>query len=200
MANASWDSIDGRLRRLPRPVRIATDWAVTILAAVAVVLALKTWIVTPCRIPSSSMEPTLHCARPSTGCRARFADRLLACRACYWFSSPTRGDIVVFTAPAHACGVGGTFVKRLIGLPGDTVVERRGRVYVDGKRLNEPYVQPGDRDDRSGTWPVGPGRYFLMGDNRVESCDSRDWGTIPRGSIIGKAVLIYWPPGRIGVP
>jgi signal peptidase I len=200
MIDASFRSVRKPLQHLPRPLRIAMDWAVTILGAVAVVFVLRTWIVTPYRIPTSSMEPTLHCARPNTGCRAHFADRLLACRACYWFSAPARGDIVVFTAPAHACGVGGTFVKRLIGLPGDRVVERRGRVYVDGKRLDETYVDPNDRDEASGTWHVGAGRYFLMGDNRVDSCDSRQWGTITRRSIIGKAVFIYWPPNRIAVP
>src|SRR5438552_9441156 len=99
---------------LPRPVGIAIDWAVTIVLAVAVVLAVKTWIATPYRIPSPSMEPALHCARPTPGCLAHFSDRGLACRICYWFSSPARGDIVVFHAPSHACGVGGTFVKRLI--------------------------------------------------------------------------------------
>src|SRR5689334_5215501 len=124
-----------RLAGLPRPVRIAVDWAVTIVVAVAVVLALKAWVVAPYRIPSSSMEPALHCARPGAGCLAHYSDRVLACRICLDFASPSRGDIVVFKTPpaaAQKCGEGGTFVKRLIGLPGETVHERNGYVSVDG--------------------------------------------------------------------
>ena len=117
-----------------------------------------------------------------------------------WFSSPARGDIVVFHAPARACGVGGTFVKRLIGLPGETLAERDGRVYVDGRPLEERYVPPDERDRRTSTWHVPKGSYFFMGDNRAASCDSRDWGSVPRSRIIGKLVLLYWPPNRIGVP
>ena len=95
------------------------DWLVTIVGAIAIVLAIKQWVVNPYRIPSSSMEPTLHCARPGSECEARFSDRVLACRFCYRFWSPKRGDIVVFKTPPLAairCGAGGTFVKRLIAL------------------------------------------------------------------------------------
>ena len=96
----------------------------TIVGAIAIVLAIKAWVVNPYRIPSSSMEPTLHCARPATGCEARFSDRVLANRFIYHFRDPGRGEIVVFkTTPAvvRKCGAGGTFVKRIIGLPGETV-------------------------------------------------------------------------------
>ena len=128
------------------------DWLVTILGAIAIVLAIKHWVVNPYRIPSSSMEPTLHCARPGSECEARFSDRVLACRFCYRFWSPKRGDIVVFKTPPLAairCGAGGTFVKRLIALPGDVWSEKEGYVYVNGKRLKEPYIQPDRRDDRT---------------------------------------------------
>src|SRR5580658_7412349 len=116
---------------LPTGVRIALDWIITILGAVLIVLAIKQWVVNPYRIPSSSMEPTLNCARPAPGCLASGglfdgSDRVLACRICYTFGSPHRGDIVVFKAPPEAavrCGEGGVYVKRLIGLPGDTVYE-----------------------------------------------------------------------------
>jgi len=192
------DAWRSRKAALPKPVAIALDWAVTIVGAVVIVLALKTWVITPYRIPSPSMEPALHCARPTAGCLAHFSDRGLACRACYWFSDPERGDIVVFHAPRNACGVGGTFVKRLIGLPGETVAERDGRVFVDGKPLVERYVRY--RDHRTAVWHVPEGSYFFMGDNRPQSCDSREWGSVPRGSIIGKLVLLYWPPNRIGIP
>jgi signal peptidase I len=191
----------GRLASLPRPLRIAIDWAVTIAGAVLVVLALKTYVITPYRIPSASMEPALHCARPGSGCEAHFSDRVLACRICLDLSGPSRGDIIVFRAPPKAeqtCGEGGTFVKRLVGLPGETVTERKGTVIVDGRRLAEPYVANHDR--RTGTWHVPKGEYFFLGDNRADSCDSRQWGSVPRGNLIGTVVFRYWPPNRIGRP
>ncbi len=197
-AYRSRNPVDRLTQNLPRPWRIAIDWAVTIVGAIIIVLAVKQWIVNPYRIPSSSMEPTLHCARPGTGCEAHFSDRVLACRICYWFSSPERGQVVVFTAPKDACGEGGTFVKRLIGLPGDTVSEKAGYVSVNGRPLEEPYIQKGRRDTTSGTWHVPKGHYFFMGDNRAESCDSRQWGSVPRKSIIGEVFFVYWPPNRIG--
>src|ERR671934_2756076 len=104
--------------------RSALDWALTIVFAVAIVLALKAWVVNPYRIPSASMEPTLHCGRPGDGCQARFSDRVLANRFIYHFRSPHRGEIIVFETPEaarRACGAGGTFVKRLIGLPGGAI-------------------------------------------------------------------------------
>src|SRR5882724_9430909 len=136
--------LDRATSRLPRRWRTAVDWAVTLAVAAGCVLAFEAEVAKPFRIPSSSMEPTLHCARPALGCEARFSDRVLACRICYRLWSPKRGDIVVFDTPPRAaqiCGSGGVFVKRLIGLPGDTWAERNGYIYIDGKRLNEPYIK-----------------------------------------------------------
>ena len=193
--------IDHLTRGLPRGWRITIDWLVTIAGAIAIVLAIKAWIVNPYRIPSSSMEPTLHCARPGPGCEAHFSDRVLACRICLDFGNPSRGDIIVFKTPPEAavkCGEGGTFVKRLIGLPGETVEERNGQVYIDGRHLKEPYIQKGRRDNQTGKWTVPKGQYFFMGDNRAQSCDSRQWGSVPRGNLIGTVFFVYWPPNRIG--
>jgi signal peptidase I len=195
----TWNPVDRMTRNLPRPWRIAIDWAVTIIGAILIVLALKEWVVNPYRIPSSSMEPTLHCAKPGPGCQAHFSDRVLACRICLDFSSPSRGDIIVFRTPPKAeqkCGEGGTFVKRLIGLPGETVTERTGKVLIDGKPLKESYIKY--PDTQSGTWHVPEGQYFFMGDNRAQSCDSRQWGSVPRGNLIGTVFFVYWPPNRIG--
>ena len=170
-AGALRNPIDHLTEGLPHGWRVTIDWLVTIVGAIVIVLAIKAWVVNPYRIPSSSMEPTLHCARPGSDCEARFSDRVLACRFCYRFWSPKRGDIIVFNTPPLAdvrCGAGGTFVKRLIGLPGETWEERSGYVYINGKRLDEPYIKPARRDDahdrrrsRSRT-----GQYFMMGDNR----------------------------------
>jgi len=197
--------LDRVTKGLPRPVRIAVDWIVTIVGAIAIVLAIKAWVVNPYRIPSSSMEPTLHCARPGQGCEARFSDRVLANRFIYHFRSPRRGEIVVFNVPAEAkikCGAGGTFVKRIVGLPGDTVQEKvindAGYMYINGQKLDEPYIQPDRRDNGPAkTWHVPQGDYFMMGDNRASSCDSRSWGFLPRKDIIGKVFMTYWPPNRI---
>jgi signal peptidase I len=197
----SRNPLDRMTAGLPRPWRIAIDWIVTIAGAIAIVLAIKAWVVNPYRIPSSSMEPTLHCARPGQDCEARLSDRVLANRFIYHFRNPHRGEIVVFNTPRAAqdmCGASGTFVKRLIGQPGETVTEKQGGlVYIDGKKLNEPYIQPSRRDHRSGTWKVPAGHYFFMGDNRIQSCDSRAWGSVARSALIGEVFMTYWPPNRI---
>ena len=197
--------LDRAQSRIPQPWRTLVDWLVTIALAVAFVLVFEAEVAKPYRIPSSSMEPTLHCAKPGAWCQGSFNDRVIANRLAYRFEAPKRGQIVVFKAPpaASACGPGdggSTFVKRLIGLPGDVVSERDGYVSVNGKRLKEPYVEPSLRDHRSGTWRVPPGRYFFLGDARMHSCDSRDWGSVPRSSLIGPVILTYWPLNRIAMP
>lgn len=193
---------DRATSRIPRPWRTVVDWLVTLAVAGLVVLAFEAKVAKPYRIPSSSMEPTLHCARPAPECQASIDDRVIANRLAYDFGAPQRGQIVVFTAPPSAARCGGgdggtTFVKRLIGLPGDEITERTGHIFVNGRPLSEPYVDPAARDDRSGAWRVPQGRYFFLGDDRAYSCDSRTWGSVPRASLIGPVLLTYWPPGRI---
>jgi signal peptidase I len=194
--------LDRTTSRLPQPLRTIIDWLATITFAIVFVLAFEAEVAKPYRIPSASMEPTLHCARPTPFCLGSVNDRIVANRLAYWFSSPKRGQIVVFTAPASAskCGASDgrtTFVKRLIGLPGDTVSERDGFVFIDGKPLSEPYVDPALRDHETGSWPrIAPGHYFFLGDDRANSCDSRVWGTVTRSSLIGPVIVTYWPPNR----
>ena len=190
--------------RVPDPWRSVLDWVLTIAIAIGVVLAIKAWVVNPYRIPSSSMEPTLHCAKPADGCRASLSDRVLANRFIYHFKDPARSDVIVFKTPpaAEKCqfgtGGGSTFVKRIVGLPGEKIRGQNGFVYINGKKLDEPYLD-GVRDRRD--FPeqqIPDDSYFMMGDNRGQSCDSRDWGTVPRGNIIGEVFAVYWPPRRIG--
>jgi len=206
----SHNPLDRVFPNLPHGWRVAIDWVVTIVGAVAIVLAIKAWVVNPYRIPSSSMEPTLHCAQPAQGCEAGTSDRVLANRFIYHFRDPKRGEIVVFKTPPLAkqeCGSEGTFVKRLIGLPGEVWEERGGVVYINGKKLIEPYIQAKRRDSQTiGLADLPPhakntripaGYYLMMGDNRNSSCDSRRWGLVPRKNLIGKVFATYWPPGRI---
>lgn len=192
-------------RWLLRPSRRVSDVLLVVVIAVGVVLTLVAEVAKPLSITSSSMEPTLHCARPAEGCEARFSDQVIVCEICFAFSGPDRGQIVAFRAPvaaARVCGAGGVYVKRLIGLPGETVHEdRQGSIWIDGHRLNEPYLSATDRLDDDGhrgqTWHVAANSYFMLGDNRSDSCDSRLWGDVPRSSLIGPVVLTYWPPTQI---
>jgi signal peptidase I len=209
-AKKSRNPVDRLFPNLPHGWRVAIDWVVTIAGAVAIVLAIKAWVVNPYRIPSSSMEPTLHCARPAQGCEASASDRVLANRFIYRFRDPERAEIVVFKTPKLAkqeCGSEGTFVKRLIGLPGDVWAERQGFIYINGRKLNESYIRPNRRDTQTlslsdipprGTMTQIPkGMYLMMGDNRSSSCDSRRWGLVPRKNLIGPVFATYWPPSRI---
>ena len=158
---------------------------------------------------SSAMEPTLHCAKPAAYCQAATADRFIV-KPYSAARRPARGDIVAFETPTKngvdlakdACGTGGVFVKRLIGLPGDRIHEDgRGFIWVNGKKLEEPYVQAWRRqrdvENRNRSWTVPSGAYFFAGDNRWQSCDSRRWGSVPRADIVGRAVGIYWPTARV---
>jgi signal peptidase I len=156
------------------------------------------------RIPSSAMEPTLRCGEPGVGCSAERSDRVLV-----WtrFVSYDRGDIAVFDAPQRAmesCGSGGTFVKRIVGLPGETLelrlVDGREIVFVDGVRLEEPYVETERRGfGPAESWDIPSDHYFVMGDNRAQSCDSREWGTLPADDLKGQLFAHYWPPDRMGI-
>ena len=91
----SRNPVDRLTQGLPHGLRVTIDWIVTIVGAIAIVLAIKAYVVNPYRIPSSSMEPTLHCAKPATGCESRFSDRVLANRLIYRFRDPKRGEIIV---------------------------------------------------------------------------------------------------------
>lgn len=194
----------------------ALEWLLTVALSIAFVLVFEAEVAKPYRIPSASMEPLLNCSSPGPECLGSSDDRVLAFRLEYDFESPRRGQVVVFKAPKAASGCaagdgGSTFVKRLIGLPGERVHEN-GKGFISilkpgsttWVRLKEPYITARDRladtqhFDR--TWNVPEGEYFMMGDNRAFSCDSRSWGAVPRANLIGPVVFRYWPLTRIGFP
>ncbi len=136
------------------------------------------------RIEGSSMYPTLH------NRQLIFVERVS-----YHLHPPERGDIIVFDYPLNPKV---RFVKRVIGLPGETISVHDGKVYIDGKPLDEPYVREPIRGTLSPT-KVSPRQVFVMGDNRNHSNDSRSWGPLDDSYIMGRAFLSYWPPARIGI-
>jgi len=170
-------------------------------------------LVKPFRIPSASMEPTLDVGQ-----------RVLVSRVNYHFSEADRGDVVVFKPPKGAddnvCGRESepndghpcsrptdgkskqNFIKRIVAVAGDRLKVLEGRVYINGKRQDEPFARldPGcDTCNLPKEITIPKGQYYMMGDNRGESADSREWGPVPKKWIIGKAFMTYWPPGRIGL-
>jgi signal peptidase I len=187
----------------------ALDYLFIIIAAVGLALVLQAFVVKPYRIPSESMVPTLQ-----VGQHSYQDDRVLVNRFLYHLRDPKRGDIVVFRWPVDGKT---TFIKRLIGLPGDTLSLKDGKVYVNGKPIDEPYlateggqpvptapILPQDGTSMVPAWSlaqpytVPEGQYFMMGDNRGNSDDSRQWGPVPKENLIGEAFFRYWPLDRIG--
>jgi signal peptidase I len=158
------------------------------------------WVVKPYRIPSASMEPTLD-----------IGDRVLVNRFIYRLHDPHRGDIVVFHPPGRGDqAIKGAdteasvyYIKRIIGLPGETIMGHDGQVEIckapstDCRALKEPYLTQRATASDFGPVRIPKGQYFMMGDNRAISDDSRDWGTLPRGFIIGEAFATYWPLDRL---
>jgi signal peptidase I len=181
---------------------LVTVAAVLAIAVVTLVVLAETETLEGYVIRSSAMEPTLHCGRPRAGCAGDEDDRVLVLTRLVSFE---RGDIVVFPPPPGAeakCGVGATYVKRIVALPGETVETRlRGSasyVYVDGQQLDEPYVEDARRDSEPfQRVMVREGHVFVLGDDRAAACDSRIFGTVPVEELIGEVVATWWPPDRI---
>jgi signal peptidase I len=188
----------GPARERRQRLRVVVDLLGTLLVAALVAFVVQLWVVKPYRIPSASMENTFD-----------IGDRVIAARFWYHFTDPARGDIVVFhpngkdqSAFRSDSVASVTFVKRIIGLPGEWIRGLGGHVQIckgpggsGCTTLKEPYVSSTQAD--FGPVYIPKGRYFLMGDNRAISDDSRQWGEIRRSQIIGRAFMIYWPPTRI---
>ena len=152
--------------------------------AIAGVLFLAVNLLTArIRVEGISMEPSLH--------EGQF---VVVNRMAYRWNKAERGDIIVFRFPLNPSR---RFIKRVIGLPGNTVTIRGGDVYIDGQILDEPYLAATPRYD--GEWIIGLDELFVLGDNRNNSSDSQNWGPLPIEEIIGKAVIVYWPPSEAGL-
>jgi len=190
------------------------ELVVIVLVAIGLALAIQAWVVKPYRIPSGSMEPTL-----------KVGQRVLVDRIGMHFGGPKVGEIVVFHPPKVAqqqvCGpaphmvtpgsapcdapvpeeASENFIKRIVAGPGDRLFIKEGHAYRNGKRENDPYIaQCGGGPECNFTTPITipAGHWFMMGDNRGASDDSRYWGPVPTSWIIGQAFATYWPPDRIG--
>jgi signal peptidase I len=169
--------------------RNAIEWVVIIAAALAVAVVVKTFLFQAFYIPSESMEPTL---KPG--------DRVLVNKLSYKVHPIHRGDIVVFKRPPAETSDPAIkdLIKRVIGLPGDTIESIDNKVYINGKPLNEPYLEPGTPTASLIKHVIAPGEYFVMGDNRTNSKDSRFIGAIPGSLIVGRAFVRVWPFSGFG--
>jgi signal peptidase I len=134
-------------------------------------------------VDGSSMEPSLH-----------NGEFVVINRLAYRWRNPDRGEIIVFRFPLDPER---RFIKRIIGLPGDTVTVNNGTVYVNETPLDEPYIYSAPRYD--GSWIVEEDHFFVLGDNRNNSSDSQNWGSLEAEDIIGKAVIVYWPLNDLGI-
>jgi signal peptidase I len=160
------------------------DFVETILFAFILAFLIKSFILQISYIPTGSMIPTLN-----------NGEAVLVVRIPYYFREPRRGEIIVFKYPLNPSQ---EYVKRLIGLPGDTIEIKHGNVYVNGELLKEDYVKRKD-DYNYGPIKVPKDSYFVLGDNRPVSVDSRYWGFVPKKNLVGQAILLLWPPQRIQI-
>ena len=183
-----------------RGYRTVLEWVIILLAVLLCTVLLRTYVVQSFYIPSGSMLPTLQ-----------VGDRIIVDKLSYDLHDIHRGDIVVFARPPLEDQEYADLVKRVIGLPGETISSKDGKIYINGKELKEPWLPPGPDSytgplagadphpqfDLPGPVHIPKGEYFVMGDNRTDSEDSRFFGPIPKSLIVGRAVAVIWPLGHI---
>ncbi len=172
-----------------RSINPVVEGLQTLGLSIVLALGIRAFVAEARYIPSGSMEPTLE-----------INDRLVVEKVSYHFNPPERGDIVVFRPPESLFKPGqrrDAFIKRIIGLPGDTVEIADGTVFVNDEALTEDYIKEQPLSDW-GPETVPDGFYLVLGDNRNSSFDSRSWGFVAQEDIIGKAVVRFWPPSRVG--
>jgi signal peptidase I len=183
-------------RKKRRPARVLTEWVAIVAVALVLALAARQWVFQTFSIPSESMVPTLD-----------VGDRIVVQKLFWNWHDVKQGDIVVFSRPPHDTQCTGPesedLVKRVIALPGQTIYSAFGKVFVDGHQLHESYLPKPDPLGRpipgaSAQHPyhVPAGDFYVMGDNRAVSCDSRYWGPVKGSTIVGKVVLLLWRHGH----
>ena len=191
MEDKSWDPIEDTP---PPPPRSGIGWSLfralrevleTVLPALLIALLINVFVGQATRVEGQSMEPNLHTDQ-----------RLVVEKLSYRFHGPRRFDVVVLRLPEQGEEL---LIKRVIGLPGETVEIRDGAVYINGELLDEPFDHGETRSGRESTILVPPLHVLVMGDNRNHSNDSRSFGPVPIEDLVGRAWLSYWPPDMIGV-
>jgi signal peptidase I len=160
--------------------RFVLDVFETLLLSLVLFLGINA-ISARIRIESISMQPTLYAG-----------NFVIVNKIAYLFNSPGRGDVIIFKYPPDPNRE--PYIKRIVGLPGDTVRVTNGAVYVNDQAMDEPYISA--PPNYEGAWTVPPDSLFVLGDNRNSSSDSHAWGMVPLKNVIGKAEVVYWPPSR----
>ena len=162
------------------------SWTRDLFVSLSIAGVVIVFLYQPVKVEGNSMMPELT-----------DQERIFINKFVYRFESIQRGDVVVFWYPLDPSK---SYIKRVVGLPGETVQLAYGEVFVNGRKLDEPYVTPEYRDGQNlGPIHIPEGEFFVLGDHRNSSNDSRVWGTVERKFIYGKAVFVYWPVGQLGI-
>jgi len=182
---------------------VLREWIDSILVAAILAIILRTFLFQIYKIPTTSMVPTLmpgdkiFVSRITYGPKIPFTDVRVK-----GLGDPKRGDVVVFVPPHDRKKA---YIKRLIGLPGDTIAIKKGNIYINGKEIVDPriarnyYYNQGDYGLKDEEMVISEHSYFFLGDNSISSLDSRFWGFVDKEDIVGKAVFIWWPLSRINM-
>ena len=166
----------------PNLLSVLVDILETLLLSVVLFFLINA-VSARIKIDGSSMEPNLH-----------HGEFVIVSKLNYRFGTPERGDVVVFDFPRN---ITQEYIKRVIGLPGEHILIKEGKVYINGVLLLEPYIKMEPRYE--GDWIVAEDTLFVLGDNRNNSSDSHTWGLVPMNNLIGEALMVYWPPSSWGL-
>lgn len=180
----------------------AKEWIHALVIAICIAMVIRTFVVQAFKIPTGSMEPTLHGDE-------RKGDRIFVNKFIYWYKEPMRGDIMVFkTKGIVGLDQDKDYIKRVIALPGETVEIKDGNIFINDVHIKDEIIDSIEYDNTGAYAPYGvlgtkvkvpDNMYFVLGDNSANSKDSRYWGFVPKKNIKGKAILIYWPFSRASI-
>tara|TARA_A100001015_G_C14937376_1_gene691045 strand:- start:842 stop:1429 length:588 start_codon:yes stop_codon:yes gene_type:complete len=184
-AKSHWKNYKDSLKKENYWFHFIVDWIETIVVALVLALLIRHFIIMTSIVPTGSMIPTF-----------KINDRLFVNKFIYRFTTPERGDIVVFKSPKKDKN---DYVKRCIGLPGDTIEIKKGIVYINQLPLSLPGVNIQRDYDYKSEITVPDNQYYVLGDNRANSLDSRYWGFVPKENLVGKALFTFWPLNRMRI-